>query len=260
MRHQSRRLMNIFELKNVNQRWQSLVTGGSKSGNREITASDIQTALERIFGIHVSVKDFRGGDSSCGLAGRNGDQKKTNKSLSFYVRVSAFSYNTMKDFERFRNVLYNNISLTDHIHRNKFGSVQWNTMIEKRLITPQLSKLQQVVKMQFLMSFERYDTLFDALQTKALFIRAEKLRHHLIFYFGHTAVFYVNKMISAGFLPSSERVDPHFESVFAIGVDEMTWDDILTENYDWCGFLDDEARLNEYYNRVKEYRQKVNVT
>ena len=121
-----------------------------------------------------------------------------------------------------------------------------------------LSKLQLVIKNQFLISFDRYEKLFDALKTKALFIRAEKLRHHLIFYFGHTAVFYVNKLISGSFLPVSERVDPHFESVFAIGVDEMTWDDTLTENYDWCGFLEDENKLEEYYNRVKDYRRKVN--
>ena len=116
--------MNTFELKNVNQRWQSFVTGGSAPCKRGITANDIQTALERIFGIHVSVKDFRGGDVSCGLPGKSVDRNQTNKGLRFYVRVSAFSYNTMKDFERFRNVLYNNISLTEHIQRNKIGSFQ----------------------------------------------------------------------------------------------------------------------------------------
>jgi len=43
--------------------------------------------------------------------------------------------------------------------------------------------------------FDLYDKLFSVLKPEAFFIRAERLRHHLIFYFGHTAVFYVNKLI-----------------------------------------------------------------
>ena len=243
--------MNVFELKNVNQRWRGLVREGQKDGKKEnITANDIQTVLERVYGIHISIKDFRSGNGSCGQSIDDACQR--NQNVTFYIRISAFSYNTLTDFQRLANVLFSNISLTDHIKRNKN---QLN-LLSSRVKKP-LSKLQQVIKSQFLISFERYETLFDALKTKALFIRAEKLRHHLIFYFGHTAVFYVNKLISGKFLPASERVDPHFESVFAIGVDEMTWDDILTENYDWCGFLDDENKLEEYYNRVKEYRKKV---
>ena len=248
--------MNIFELKNVNQRWRGLVREANEDGKKEyITANDIQTVLERVYGIHVSIKDFGNGDGGCGST--IDDVCQRNKSITFYVRVSAFSYNTLDDFQRLANVLCNNISLTDHIKRNKM--VTWNQgeNLMKPLKQRPLSKLQQVIKNQFLISFDRYEKLFDALKTKALFIRAEKLRHHLIFYFGHTAVFYVNKLISGSFLPVSERVDPHFESVFAIGVDEMTWDDTLTENYDWCGFLEDENKLEEYYNRVKDYRRKV---
>ena len=246
--------MNVFELKNVNERWRGLVSkdkeGDVKKAN--ITANDMQTVLERIYGIHVSVKDFRDGDGSCGQSVDEVCQR--NQNVTFYIRISAFSYNTLKDFQRLANVLFGNTSLTDHIKRNKN---QLN-LLSSTVRIP-LSKLQQVIKNQFLLSFDRYETLFDALKTKALFIRAEKLRHHLIFYFGHTAVFYINKLISGAFLTATERVDPHFESVFAIGVDEMTWDDTLTENYDWCGFLDDENKLEEYYHRVKEYRKKVNM-
>ena len=52
----------------------------------------------------------------------------------------------------------------------------------------------------------------------AFFLRAEPLRHPLIFYLGHTAAFYINKLMVAGII--EERVNPHFESMFAIGVDE----------------------------------------
>ena len=38
----------------------------------------------------------------------------------------------------------------------------------------------------------------------------------------------------------------------AVGVDEMSWDDLLEENYDWTG-LDDQGRI-EYLARVQKYR------
>ena len=52
---------------------------------------------------------------------------------------------------------------------------------------------------------------------------ADPLRHPLIFYLGHTAAFYVNKLISARSLRNNERIDSDIESQVAIGVDEMSW-------------------------------------
>jgi len=65
----------------------------------------------------------------------------------------------------------------------------------------------------------------------AFFLRAEPLRHPLIFYLGHTAAFYINKLIVAKII--DERINPRFESMFAIGVDEMSWDDLNDAHYDW---------------------------
>ena len=50
------------------------------------------------------------------------------------------------------------------------------------------------------------------------------MRHPLIFYFGHTATFFVNKLLLAKLIP--ERINPRFEAMFAVGVDEMSWDDL----------------------------------
>ena len=61
--------------------------------------------------------------------------------------------------------------------------------------------------------------------------RSQPLRHPLIFYFGHTATFFVNKLVLGKLL--SERINPRFESLFAIGVDEMSWDDLNDAHYDW---------------------------
>lgn len=53
--------------------------------------------------------------------------------------------------------------------------------------------------------------------------RADPLRHPLIFYLGHTAVFFINKLVLAKLLQPSKRVDSKIESLMSVGVDEMSW-------------------------------------
>lgn len=89
-----------------------------------------------------------------------------------------------------------------------------------------------------------YDTLAD---DAAFYIRPEPLRHPLIFYLGHTAVFYINKLIIARIVDT--RINPRFESMFAVGVDEMSWDDLNDAHYDWPPVAD-----------VKVYRDAVRET
>lgn len=73
-----------------------------------------------------------------------------------------------------------------------------------------------------------YETLKDE---ETFYQRGDRLRHPLIFYFGHTAAFFVNKLIIARVI--DRRVNPRFESLFAVGVDEMSWDDLNDSHYDW---------------------------
>ena len=82
----------------------------------------------------------------------------------------------------------------------------------------------------FAATWEQYESLFLPLHDDAYYLRAERLRHPLIFYFGHTATFYINKMMLAKF--TDARVNPAFEAMFAIGVDEMSWDDLDESHYD----------------------------
>ena len=86
-----------------------------------------------------------------------------------------------------------------------------------------------------------YETLADE---KAFYLRPEPLRHPLIFYFGHAATFYVNKLIVAKIIEG--RINPRFESMFAVGVDEMSWDDLNASHYDWPTVAE-----------VKDYRKAV---
>lgn len=94
-------------------------------------------------------------------------------------------------------------------------------------------------------TFSIYEELFSVIHDdNAYYIKAEPLRHPLIFYLGHTATFLINKLILGGYL--TERVNPRLESMFAVGVDEMDWDDLNDCHYEWPSVQE-----------VREYREKV---
>ena len=89
-------------------------------------------------------------------------------------------------------------------------------------------------------TFDRYEQLFEVLSCdEAYFRKPIALRHPLIFYYGHTATFFINKLLLTGLLEA--RINPKFESMFAIGVDEMSWDDLSDANYDWPTVAEDKA-------------------
>ncbi len=92
--------------------------------------------------------------------------------------------------------------------------------------------LRQQVLDYFHATFSLYESIFECLNGEPAFkARANPLRHPLIFYYGHTAVFFINKLNVAKMI--DERVDPALESMLAIGVDEMSWDDLNEAHYDW---------------------------
>lgn len=76
--------------------------------------------------------------------------------------------------------------------------------------------------------------------------RGDPLRHILLFYLGHTAVFYINKLFLAKLIDT--RINPAFESIFAIGVDEMSWDDLNEKHYDWPAV----EAVRDYRNKAKK--------
>jgi 5-histidylcysteine sulfoxide synthase/putative 4-mercaptohistidine N1-methyltranferase len=94
-------------------------------------------------------------------------------------------------------------------------------------------------------TFDIDEKLYDTLRhDDTFYLRADRLRHPLIFYFGHTATFFINKLTIARVIES--RINPRFESMFAVGVDEMSWDDLDSAHYDW-----------PTRQAVKEYRDKA---
>ena len=91
---------------------------------------------------------------------------------------------------------------------------------------------REAIRHDFLAAFSLFESLFDLLKDESVFYRhSEPTRHPMIFYFGHTATFYINKLVLAQVI--DKRINPDFESLFAIGVDEMAWDDMDNARYNW---------------------------
>lgn len=108
-----------------------------------------------------------------------------------------------------------------------------------------IEEKREEIKKQFLQTYELDEKLFDLLKEKDfIYEQPNTLRHPLIFYYGHTATFFVNKLILANIL--KERVNAEYESIFAIGVDEMSWDDLNHKHYTW-----------PTYEQTKAYRDEV---
>jgi len=103
------------------------------------------------------------------------------------------------------------------------------------------------IKRYFNTTYELYEKLFELLKDdNAYYEQPERLRHPLIFYFGHTATFFINKLNVSNIY--TKRVNDYFESIFAIGVDEMSWDDLNPNNYKWPKV----SEVREYRAIVKE--------
>jgi 5-histidylcysteine sulfoxide synthase/putative 4-mercaptohistidine N1-methyltranferase len=97
---------------------------------------------------------------------------------------------------------------------------------------PDAASLREKVRHYFHQTYTIDEMLYEQLAHADVFYkRADPLRHPLIFYLGHTAVFYINKLNIGRVI--NERVNPAFESMFAVGVDEMSWDDLNPAHYDW---------------------------
>jgi hypothetical protein len=113
------------------------------------------------------------------------------------------------------------------------------------LADPDVARLRKTLRAYFTATFDRYESLFECLSgDEAYYVKPISLRHPLIFYFGHTATFFVNKLLLARLI--DQRIDARLESVFAVGVDEMSWDDLDDTHYEWPSVAD-----------VRRYRGKV---
>ena len=108
-----------------------------------------------------------------------------------------------------------------------------------------VEKKRVEIKEYFNNTFDLFEKVFEVLKDESVFYKkSEPSRHPMIFYFGHTATFFINKLINMKII--EKRINPSFESIFAVGVDEMSWDDLNETHYEW-------PKVSE----VREYRNSV---
>ncbi len=117
--------------------------------------------------------------------------------------------------------------------------------INLRSGTPEEKRIE--IREYFLKTWAIDELLYTQLKSDDVFYhRGDPLRHIILFYLGHTAVFFVNKLFLAKII--DKRINPKFESIFAIGVDEMSWDDLDNNHYDWPPV----PEVREYRDKAKE--------
>jgi len=109
-----------------------------------------------------------------------------------------------------------------------------------------IEEKREEIKKYFNNTFDLYEKVFEVLRDESAFYKkSEPTRHPMIFYFGHTATFFVNKLINMKII--QERINPEYESIFAVGVDEMDWDDLEENRYKWPKV----AEVRAYRDRVR---------
>lgn len=110
-----------------------------------------------------------------------------------------------------------------------------------------IEQKRQEIKEYFHNTFTLFEKVFELLKDESVFYKkSEPTRHPMIFYYGHTATFFINKLINMKII--QKRINPDFESIFAVGVDEMNWDDMDEKHYIW-------PKVSE----VKAYRDQVKI-
>lgn len=138
------------------------------------------------------------------------------------------------------------------------------------LLMPNLATCsRKEVREYFDNSWTITEILFSALVKEEAFYRPpyHTLRHPLIFYYGHPAALYVNKLRVAGLIDSA--INWNLESLFETGVDEMSWDDMSKNEIVWpriemvhefrrkvyetvCGVIDSHPDLNGQHEPIDQ--------
>ncbi len=116
---------------------------------------------------------------------------------------------------------------------------------------PQLDKpTKEDLKSYFNNTWELYEMLFSSIiSDETLYQSPDPLRNPLIFYLGHTAAFYINKLKMAGLIP--EGVNKRFDPLFAVGVDPDKPESLEVSDY-WPTVEETREYRKTIYNIVHE--------
>lgn len=99
----------------------------------------------------------------------------------------------------------------------------------KSIEAPQLTNCdRQILNDYFENSWELEEILFKSLaKEETFYLNPDPLRNRLIFYLGHSAVFYINKLRRVGLL--AKPINAEYETLFEIGVDPQTPEELEAE-------------------------------
>jgi len=152
----------------------------------------------------------------------------------------------------------------EHQLKKEFGNNWWTglppeecagyDLDRKCLVALPLLNLEICSRQDILDYFNNSWTLielqFHAIKVEEAFMRPpyHELRHPLIFYYGHTAVVYMNKMRLAGL--KKDPINLYLEKVLETGVDEMSWDDMSKNEMAWPSVKTVHAYRKEVYNFI----------
>lgn len=124
---------------------------------------------------------------------------------------------------------------------------RFKSLYSPTLNAQEIEAKREEIKEYFNNTYDIFEKIFEVLKDDSVFYKkSEPTRHPMIFYFGHTATFFINKFINMKII--EKRINPEFESIFAVGVDEMSWDDVESSNYKWPSV-----------DEVREYRKRVRI-
>lgn len=75
------------------------------------------------------------------------------------------------------------------------------SMHSKTILLKKNTNLINEIRSYFLQTYQLYEKLFTVIrEEKSFYTKPEPLRHPLIFYYGHTACVYTNKLYDAGII------------------------------------------------------------
>ena len=114
---------------------------------------------------------------------------------------------------------------------------------------PQLDNCSLTILLNYFEnSWEMEETLMKSvIKEETFYLNPDPLRNKLIFYLGHSAVFYINKLIQVGLL--TNRINPQYETLFEIGVDPETPAELeeAIQGFNWP----DVEKVWEYRNKAR---------
>ncbi len=105
------------------------------------------------------------------------------------------------------------------------------------------------------------DMLFRSLVGEDTFyINPDPLRNPLIFYLGHSAVFYINKLIRVGLL--KKRINPDYEILFEIGVDPEKPEELdqAIAHLEWPQVAETWEYRKQAYSVISELIKRTPIT